>query len=362
MVAVAILYGGRTVEHEVSCRSAASVVANLDRERYAPLLIGIDEEGAWHLQETERYSGSGETRFLAIEKRPESLVHVVPARGLAADGKALTVDIVFPVLHGSFGEDGTVQGLLELARLPYVGAGVLASALSMDKAAVKTVWRSAGLPIVPFMTLSTQSARSPERLAELAEEARGRFGLPLFVKPVSAGSSLGVARVERLEGFAAAVREALRFDTRAIVEPAIAGREIECSVTGNAGVEAYPPGEIVSRGPFYDYEAKYVDPDGARLIVPAELPAAKIEEIKRVAEAAYESAGVEGFARVDFFLEAGSGAVLLNEINTIPGFTNISMFARMCAASGLAYPQLLDKLIGLGLERHRLREAIEYSR
>ncbi len=359
---IGILYGGRTGEHEVSCRSAASVISNLDPAAYLPLPIGIDKRGTWYLQERIAFTGSGDIRYLVIEASEDRMVTVVPGRGLAVAGRPLVVDLIFPVLHGTFGEDGTIQGLLEIAGIPYAGAGVLASALAMDKAMTKSVWQRADLPVVPFMTVSkVEAAGSPKALEELAHAARARFGMPLFVKPVCAGSSLGVSRVEAIEQFDPAVEEALRFDLRAMVEPCIIGREIECSVVGNDHPEAYLPGEIVSNHSFYDYEAKYLDPDGARIVVPADLPEKRREEVRALAVAAYRAAGIEGMARVDFFLEAKSGAILLNELNPIPGFTNISMFARMCEASGLPYPALLSRIIGLGFERFSAHEALQYS-
>ena len=358
---IAILYGGRTGEHEVSCRSAASVVASLDSEVYTPLLVGIDKRGNWYLQQTAAYTGSGDVRYLVIEANEERRVTVVPGRGLAVGGRPLAVDLVFPVLHGTFGEDGTMQGLLEIAGIPYAGAGVLGSALAMDKAMVKSVWQRADLPVVPFVTISkAEAAGSPQAIERLGDAARARFGMPLFVKPVRAGSSVGVGRVDSLEQLSKAVETALRFDLDVMVEPCVIGREIECSVVGNANPEAYGPGEIISSHAFYDYKAKYLDPDGARLVIPADIPEKGRAEVRSLAVKAYRAAGIEGMARVDFFLEAKSGAILLNEINTIPGFTNISMFSRMCEASGLRYADLLGRIITLGLERHRAHEGLQY--
>ncbi len=359
---IGILYGGRTGEHEVSCRSAASVVESLDNEAYTPLLVGIDRRGDWYLQETAAYTGSGEVRYLVIEANEERRVTVIPGRGLAVGGRPLAVDLIFPVLHGTFGEDGTMQGLLEIAGIPYAGAGVLGSALAMDKAMVKSIWQRADLPVVPFMTISKAGASgSLKAIERLGEAARARFGMPLFVKPVRTGSSVGVSRVATIEQLPKAVEDAFRFDLDVMVEPCIIGREIECSVVGNSNSEAYGPGEIISSHAFYDYEAKYLDPDGARIVIPADIPEKGLAEVRSLAVKAYHAAGIEGMARVDFFLEAKSGAILLNEINTIPGFTNISMFSRMCEASGLSYTDLLSRIISLGFERYRAREALEYS-
>lgn len=359
---IGILYGGRTGEHEVSCRSAASVLENLDRSAYSPLLIGIDKSGVWYLQERTTLSGSDGVRFLEVEAKPGYEVSVLPGRGLAVGARPLAVDFVFPVLHGSFGEDGTVQGLLEIAGLPYAGAGVLGSALAMDKAMIKKIWQRADLPVVPFMTLTKAEAqRSTTAYQEFGDSARARFGMPLFVKPVCAGSSVGVSRVERPEQLREALEDAFRFDLTVMAEPCISGREIECAVVGNDAPTAFAPGEIVPRHSFYDYEAKYVDPEGAKLIIPADIPDKSREEVRRLAVAAYVAAGIEGMARVDFFLEAKSGTILLNELNTIPGFTNISMFPRMCEADGLSYPELLSRLVALGLARFEARESLQYS-
>jgi D-alanine-D-alanine ligase len=282
---------------------------------------------------------------------------VVPAGGIHADGQRLAIDCVFPVLHGSYGEDGTVQGLLDIAGLPYVGAGVLGSSVAMDKERSKRLWRDGGLPVVEFAVV----ARGAEASARSAAAAAG---FPACVKPVSAGSSLGVHRVDSPDGLAAALADALRYDTRALVERFVDAREIECSVVGNDAPRAFPPGEVVTAGShaFYDYDAKYTDPDGARLEAPARLEPEVRERVMQTAEAAYAAVGCEGMARVDFFLERGSGRLYVNEINTIPGFTSISMFPRMCAAGGLAYPELLDLLVGLAVERHRRRATVRFEK
>jgi D-alanine-D-alanine ligase len=262
------------------------------------------------------------------------------------------------VLHGSFGEDGTLQGLLEITGLPYVGAGVLGSAASMDKETAKRLWRDAGLPIVDFEVIQRNSGADERR------RAAARIGWPLFVKPCAAGSSLGASRALDERELDAALAEALAFDTRALLERYIDAREIECAVIGNSTPRAFLPGEVVPAGghTFYDYDAKYVDPDGATLVATADLEAATREQIMRTAEAAYAAVRCAGMARVDFFLERRTGAVFLNEINTIPGFTSISMFPRMCEASGLPYSNLLDTLIELALSQHAERHSIRYEK
>ncbi len=299
--------------------------------------------------------GQGDMLTLVPSAHPLSLV---PGDGIYEDGRRLDIECVFPVLHGTFGEDGTVQGLLEMAGLPYVGAGVLGSSVSMDKETAKRLWRDAGIPIVDFVAVDRESTE-----AVRAEAAR-RLGWPMFVKPCSAGSSLGASRVDGEEQLRDALRDALRYDTRALVERHVDGREIECAVIGNSHPRAFLPGEIIPAGShaFYDYDAKYTDPDGAALEAPARLDAATQERVMRTAEAAYRVVRCEGMARVDFFLERQTAALFVNEINTIPGFTSISMFPRMCEASGLSYGKLLDELIRLALEREAVRRTVRYEK
>jgi D-alanine-D-alanine ligase len=351
---VCLLFGGRSGEHEVSLRSAASVSRNLDPGRYRQVLIGIDKAGVWHLQArgSFRRESYGERLELVPARRP---VSVVPGRGLAVGARRIEADVVFPVLHGTFGEDGTVQGLLEVAGLPYVGAGVLSSSLAMDKDKTKEVWRRAGLPVLDSLTLRDASPAS-------VEAVRARFPLPVFVKPSAAGSSVGIRKVSDPAGLAPALQEALRYDTKALVEPAVEAREIECSVLGNEQPQAFPPGEVIPRHEFYSYEAKYLDPDGAELRLPAELPDGARERVMRLAEAAFRAVEASGMARVDFFVEKTGGRIWINEINTLPGFTNISMYPKMCEVGGLAYARLLDRLIELALERHRQRSGLLFSR
>lgn len=356
---VALLYGGKSGEHEVSLRSACSVYRHIDTGRFLPLLIGISKEGRWYLQDEFRESAAD---ILALDQREENIVSALPGEGLFCRGTRLEVDIVFPVLHGSFGEDGTVQGLLELVDLPYAGAGVLGSSLSMDKGRTKELWGAEGLPVVPCTELNKSDYRTGSpRAAAALERVKNDYGLPVFIKPLRAGSSVGVSRVERWSALDEALNEAFRYDTALLIEPAIDGQEIECSVVGNHRPESYPPGEILPTHGFYDYEAKYVDPDGAVLQLPANIPAATAEEIRRIAVEAYRAVDAQGMARIDFFLERSSGRILLNEINTIPGFTSISMFPRMCAQGGLAYADLISRMLELGIERHRERRECLYS-
>jgi len=320
---VAVIYGGRSGEHEVSLRSAESVIAAMDPERYEVLRFFISKDGRW---------------------QPHAI--------LPQPGANPGIDVVFPVLHGTFGEDGTLQGLLELADLPYVGGGVLASAVSMDKDVMKRLCREAGLPVVEHVV------QWRGRLNAIAIEQR--FGYPVFVKPANLGSSVAVSKARNRAELEAALELAAQYDRKVIAERAITGRELECSVLGNEQPEASLPCEIVPSREFYDYEDKYIL-DAARLIVPADLPAEITEEVRRLAVACYQAVECEGMARVDFLWELPSRKLYINEINTIPGFTSISMFPRMWEATGLPYPRLIDRLIELALERHRVRRQLRYS-
>lgn len=356
---VALLFGGKSGEHEVSCISCASIYRHIDRERFEPILIGISHQGVWYLQRSPLFSEDGSS--LQVVEDEALVVYALGGRGLHGEGKILDIDAVFPVLHGTFGEDGTVQGLLELCNLPYAGAGVLGSSLCMDKAAVKRIWLQAGLPVIPFEELRESSWQRSGMEAAAVKKAISRFSFPLFVKPARAGSSVGVARCEGKESLEEAIRGAFRFDTKLLLEPSITGREIECSVIGNEKLESFPPGEIIPRHSFYNYEAKYLDPEGAYLKVPAELSKDLEKEVRRISMMAYRMAEAEGFSRVDCFIEKDSGRVLLNEINSIPGFTSISMFPKMCDAGGLAYKELITKLIDLAVERQGSRNSKSYQ-
>jgi D-alanine-D-alanine ligase len=336
-------------------------MCNLDADRFEAVMIGIDKEGRWYLQSPPKTDESSSAMVLEAEESRR--IHVFPSDGLWCAGEALKLDAVFPVLHGTFGEDGTVQGLLEIADLPYVGAGILGSSLSMDKSTVKRVWTQAGLPVVPFELAEYHRFISPDReqgFAEIRSRVEQRFSYPLFVKPARSGSSVGVTCAENADELRKALEEAFRFDTKALVEPTVRGREIECSVIGNELVEAFVPGEIVPSHRFYDYEAKYVDPDGAELRIPAPLSAEKSEEVKEIARAAFTAADGEGMARVDFFLREGDETILINEINTIPGFTSISMFSKLCEASGLSYTDMLTHIIDLAYDRYSRRASLSY--
>lgn len=359
MRTVLVLYGGKSGEHEVSLRSAASIVTHL-QARYKLLLVGITKEGRFYLQPESypsRVAAEG-IQALTIQEEPNRKVLLVPGEGFVCNGSLLPVDIVFPILHGTFGEDGTIQGLLETLDIAYVGTGVLGSAIGMDKEIAKRLWSQEGLPIVPYFLLTrTVWKEEPKRAYLFAD----RLGYPVFVKPACIGSSVGISKVKEPKDLPKALERAFKFDTKVLLEKGIDAREIECSVLGNHAPIAFTPGEVVPTHEFYDYEAKYIDPNGAELRIPAQIPESKQAEIKELALRAFRSIGVEGFARVDFFLERSTGLVYLNEINTIPGFTSISMFPRMCAFDGLSYPDLLDQLIQLGWERYQERKNLSYD-
>ena len=321
---VAVLYGGRSGEHEISVRSAESIIAAMDPARYEIERIFITKDGHWKPR--------------AISPDP---------------GANPGIDVVFPVLHGTFGEDGTVQGLLELADLPYVGAGVLGSATAMDKEVTKRLLRERGLPIADFIVLS--------RGAYDLDHICARLPFPMFVKPANLGSSVGISKVKTREGLAAAIELAGEFDRKVIVERGITGREFECAVLGNAGPIAAIPCEILPSREFYDYEDKYVL-GTSKTVLPAPLSPAQILEMQRLAVACYQAINCEGMARVDFLLETATGEFFINEPNTIPGFTSISMYPKMWEAAGLPYAKLIDRLIELALERAAERKATRFSK
>jgi D-alanine-D-alanine ligase len=367
MKRIVILYGGRSGEHEVSLVSAASIVRHIDPERFECVLVGAAKDGEWHLQDGSEAArarspeGGAPGAGLAIAKGRR--VFAAPGRGLVVEGakglEKLECDLVFPVLHGSFGEDGTVQGLLEVAGLPYVGAPVLGSALGMDKEKAKELWIGAGLPVVPFLAARPDSLGN---IDALASRAGARFGWPCFVKPACAGSSVGATKVADAAGLPAALRAAFEWDEKALIEPFVEAREIECAVLGNGDPIAFAPGEVVPSHEFYDYDAKYLDPEGARLEVPARMPAEQAERVRSLAIAAFKAVELAGMARVDFFIDKKTGEVLLNEVNTIPGFTHISMYPRMCEAGGVSYSELITRLAELALERHELRSKLSFMR
>ena len=351
---VAVLFGGRSAEHEVSCLSARSVIDALDPARTEVIPIGITREGRWHRVAGPPALPSETGRMPEITEASGSVVELA-AEGtsteiVGADGSREPIDVVFPVLHGPYGEDGTVQGLLELAGVPYVGAGVLGSAIGMDKDVQKRLFLAAGLPVGPY-----EAVREPVWIddPESVEAAAEALGYPLFAKPATLGSSVGVSKLHGPQDLAGGLDEAFRYARDALLEKAAEGaREIECAVLGNDDPVASVAGEIVPEGhEFYDYEAKYLDEHGAELVIPADLKPGVLEDVQRLAVAAFAAVKCAGMARVDFFL-LGEDELWLNELNTIPGFTSISMYPKLWEASGLSYRELVERLLDLAVERH----------
>jgi D-alanine-D-alanine ligase len=355
---VGVLFGGRSGEHEVSLISAASVIQALDPEKYEAVPIGITKDGRW-LAGTAAHKmlpdvlRSGERVMLSADPNVAALVPVSNSRP-----DALRVDAVFPVLHGTYGEDGTVQGLLDLAGLPFVGSGVLGSAVGMDKDMQKRLFLQAKLPVGDFLAI-TRAAWEKSR-GKVLSAIRKKFRFPVFVKPATLGSSVGMTKAHDPKDLAAAMDLAAEFAQKILVERAIRGREIEVSVLGNEEPKASIPGEIVPHREFYDYAAKYLE-EGTRLLIPAKLNRAQVKRFQEYAVRAFRALECLGMARVDFFLEQRTGRILLNEINTIPGFTSISMYPKLWEASGLSYRNLLDRLIELALAQHREKLRTKYS-
>jgi D-alanine-D-alanine ligase len=395
---VGILFGGRSGEHEVSLLSAASVLQAIDKDKYDVVPIGITKDGRWltagdaesllqgKLVIEPRHLRAGDpetTEPAAVLARGEAVVvppepvhrehGLIPFQTDAAlmrraSDRAINVDVIFPVLHGTFGEDGTIQGLLELADMAYVGAGVLGSAAGMDKDVMKSLFAAAGLPIVKHLTiLRSVWEIEPKRVQKLVES---KLRYPVFVKPANLGSSVGISKAHNRKELGPAIEEAARFDRKIVIEQSVGGRknkarEIECAVLGNDEPMASIPGEIVPVKEFYDYNAKYLD-EGSELIIPAKLTRADTKLVQELAVRSFEAVYCSGLARVDFLMEPGAGGkarkIYVNEINTMPGFTAISMYPKLWAASGLPYPDLIDRLIELGMERHEDKKKNQYSR
>jgi len=402
-IRVGILFGGRSGEHEVSLLSAASVLKAIDKNKYDVVPIGITKAGHWltadhaerllqgkpageatHPQETKhlRAGDPDATVGAALLSKGEAVI--VPPEPLPRSGalepfqtdagtaqmtrrasdRAINVDVIFPVLHGTFGEDGTIQGLLELADIPYVGAGVLGSAAGMDKDVMKSLFRAAGLPIVKHVTILRANWKSNPNPARKLVESRLKY--PVFVKPANLGSSVGISKAHDRRELGPAMEEAAQFDRKIVVEQGVGGkkgkaREIECSVLGNDHPKASLPGEVVPGKEFYDYAAKYLE-EGSQLIIPAKLTKSQTRQVQELAVQAFQAVDCSGLARVDFLMDPGSKKIYINEINTMPGFTAISMYPKLWASSGLSYPDLIDRLIQLGLERHQEKKQNRYQR
>ena len=391
---VGILFGGRSGEHEVSLLSAASVLNAIDKDKYDVVPIGITKDGRWltaehaenllqgklMLEPRNLRAGDPETTSsAAVLARGEAVVvppepmrrqsGLVPFQSDAAtlrraSDRAINVDVIFPVLHGTFGEDGTIQGLLELADIPYVGAGVLGSAAGMDKDIMKSLFLAAGIPIVKHVTILRSAWENDPK--QVQKRVESKLIYPVFVKPANLGSSVGISKAHNRKELGPAMEEAAKFDRKIVIEQGVGGkknkaREIECSVLGNNEPSASVPGEIVPGKEFYDYTAKYVD-EGSQLIIPAKLTKAQTKRVQDLAIAAFKAVDCSGLARVDFLMDPKTAKIFLNEINTMPGFTAISMYPKLWAASGLAYADLIDQLIQLGIERHEEKKKNQYSR
>ncbi|MCR5172155.1 MAG: D-alanine--D-alanine ligase [Treponema sp.] len=374
---VTVIYGGKSGEHEISLVSGAAVARNID-EKNTVQLIAITKEGRWFLQpqsELERIKADSKAAFKIIEDESQE-VSVIPAGGTKRTFRVgndyIGADVVFPVLHGPFGEDGTIQGLFEMIDVPYVGCTTLGSAITMDKEKTKVALAQAGIPVVPGICVRRSDLADWKRYDEILEQAQKELGFPLFVKPCSAGSSDGASLAPDLQKLNGAIMEAFNWDDKILIEKAVNAREIECSVTGNPTIDdgtvpaekltAYGPGEIAPKHDFYDYDAKYNDPDGADLLIPANLPEEKLEEVRTLAKKAFAALDLAGLSRVDFFIDKDNGELYLNEINTMPGFTQISMFPKMCAAFGLDFTALTNLLITEAVARFKKTRGLKTSR
>ena len=350
-----MIFGGRSGEHEVSLRSAESVLRAIDKSKYEIVPIGITKQGRWLISSEARAllpeavmnaSDQQQVAIIGDPTRTGLLMLDGPDQQLAGD----RLDVIFPVLHGTYGEDGTIQGLLEMAGIPYVGSGVLASATGMDKITMKQLFRECGLTVVEYEWLRRSAwERNPQ---DVLDRIMHSLGFPVFVKPANLGSSVGISKARNEPELVDAINDAARYDRRLVVERAVIGREVEVSVLGNDNPIVSIPGEIIVGHEFYDYEDKYID-DSSRTEIPAKLPPETVERIQENAIRAFHAIDGAGLARVDFFIEDGTGRVITNEINTMPGFTSISMYAKMWEASGISYSELIDRLIELALERHR---------
>ncbi|MGI4983707.1 MAG: D-alanine--D-alanine ligase [Janthinobacterium lividum] len=359
---VAVIFGGRSTEHEVSLQSARNIIAALDAERFEPVLIGIDKTGAWHLSEASSYLLHGEDPALIALNRSHREIAVTPGRTREQWVERRTgeimpqIDVVFPIVHGPLGEDGSLQGLLKMASVPFVGSDVLGSAVCMDKDVTKRLLRDAGLSVTPYVSLTRRTA------ADLSfADIVAKLGSPLFVKPANLGSSVGVSRASTTEEYTRALEVGFTFDHKILVESAVVGREIECAVLGNAEPIASACGEIVLGSDFYSYDSKYIDANAAQVVAPAVIGPETSERIRAAAVAAFQVLECRGLARVDFFLRP-DGEILINEVNTLPGFTQISMFPKLWQAAGMSYPELVTRLIDLAIERHREDATLQRSR
>ena len=358
---VGIVFGGKSAEHEVSLQSAKNILEAIDKSKYEVVLLGIDKQGEWHLNDASGFLLNADNPALIALNRSGENVALVPG---SASQQLITrqqaqplsqLDVIFPIVHGTLGEDGSLQGLLRMANLPFVGSDVLGSAVSMDKDFTKRLLRDAGLKVAPWISV-TQAQRA--RLD--AQAVIDQFGLPLFIKPANQGSSVGVSKVDHIDDLAAALDLAFTFDRKVLIEQGIKGREIECAVLGNDEPEASPCGEVVVHDAFYSYDTKYISADGAQVVVPAAISEQASEAIRAVAIRAFQALECFGMARVDVFLTE-SGEIVVNEVNTLPGFTNISMYPKLWQAAGLSYSELITRLIELAQQRHQQSSQLKSS-
>ncbi|MBI2607717.1 MAG: D-alanine--D-alanine ligase [Candidatus Doudnabacteria bacterium] len=349
-IRVAVIFGGKSAEHEVSLQSAKNVIEALDKDKYEPVLIGIGKDGRWFLNQRSQFLLHADNPKLVKLNKENKTVALV-SEGRTTDlvaiesGEKRGIDVVFPVLHGPFGEDGTIQGMLKLMDIPFVGPSVLGSAIGMDKDVMKRLLKAADIPTPKFLVFDSPKTAD-------FKQVKAILGLPVFVKPANLGSSVGVSKAKDRVQFLKAIKQAFAFDRKIIVEQFIEGREIECAVLGNEKPRASIPGEVIPHHEFYSYDAKYIDEHGAVLEIPAKLPKKLVKEVQDLAVRTFKVLCLEGMARVDFFLSK-RGKLFVNEANTIPGFTKISMYPKLWEASGISYPDLIDRLIQLALERHR---------
>lgn len=373
---IALIYGGRSGEHEISLISAASIARGIDKKNTVTL-IGITKDGTWFLQNESEYNRicKDKDASLKIEESDENKIYVVPGgknKAFRTKNGSLNIDVVFPALHGTYGEDGTIQGLLDMADIPYIGCSTMASALTMDKEKTKQILKSSEIPVVPYICIKRCDLNNSQRYDEIFQRCIDELGFPLFIKPCCAGSSNGANKAENAKEFSFYLMEAFTWGDKVLVEKSINAREIECSVTGNSTtanpnceaetVRAYIPGEILPTHTFYDFDAKYNDPDGAKLLIPADISTDLIETVRSTAVRAYKALDCSGLSRIDFFIDRDTGELYLNEINTLPGFTSISMFPKMCEKAGLNFAELIKLLIEEALLRYKAKSSLTTSR
>lgn len=373
---IALIYGGRSGEHEISLISAASIARGIDKKNTVTL-IGITKDGTWFLQNESEYKRicRDKDASLKIEESDENKIYVVPGgknKAFRTKSGSLNIDVVFPALHGTYGEDGTIQGLLDMADIPYIGCSTMASALTMDKEKTKQILKSSEIPVVPYICIKRCDLNNSQRYDEIFQRCIDELGFPLFIKPCCAGSSNGANKAENAKEFSFYLMEAFTWDDKVLVEKSINAREIECSVTGNSTtanpnceaetVRAYIPGEILPTHTFYDFDAKYNDPDGAKLLIPADISTDLIETVRSTAVRAYKALDCSGLSRIDFFIDRDTGELYLNEINTLPGFTSISMFPKMCEKAGLKFAELINLLIEEAILRYKAKSSLTTSR